>query len=152
MRKLAGKKRRREDINIVDINEGEVVQQMDLERLKKTSEESAYKGSVSANDGTNICRLLLLHILCKYVCVVLECIILFRSVRCIRVFCTVCFIRMFLMCQGRGRGRGRGRGGVTALHKKKHQLTYLIHEVSTAAYLYSEFYSLPHITGQREGT
>ena len=33
--------------NIVDINEGDVVQQMDRERLKKASEETVYKGSVS---------------------------------------------------------------------------------------------------------
>ena len=36
-----------EGINIVDINEGDVVQQMDRERLKKASEETVYKISVS---------------------------------------------------------------------------------------------------------
>ena len=46
MKKLAGKKRRG-DINTVDINEGDVVRQMDQKKLKKASKETAYKWSVS---------------------------------------------------------------------------------------------------------
>ena len=41
---------------------------------------------------------------------------------------------------------------MTALHKKKHQLSYLIHEVNTPAYLIGSFIRNVLTTGQREGT